>query len=535
MANTIKQKRGTTDPGASDLVVGELAINTTDGGVFTKTDGGTVVEVGASSGVTNNADDTDSIGLGTNALDSESAGLFHLSQNTALGVSAATRINTGGPNVAIGYKALFDATNSGHNVAVGWESLYSSNADSNTAVGSRALYFTSSGDKNVAVGRKAGHNNTTGAKCTFLGFEAGQSNTTGINNTLIGSRAGQAITTFGGVVAVGQDAASEQSHHNSSTFVGRDCGRNTKGNRNTAVGQGAQRGGGSNQCDENVSVGYHTLYNIGGGDNNTAVGSEAGKNVSTASSVTCIGRNAGKNITTGNDSICIGKDAGSNITTGANLIVVGTGAQPSSATATQEITLGSSSISSLRIPGLQSGASDGDVLTYNSTNDDLELSTPAGIPAGTIIHTVLSTAPTGYLKANGAAVSRTTYATLFAAIGTTFGSGDGSTTFNLPDLRGEFLRAWDDGRGVDSGRSINTAQSAAFASHNHTATDSGHAHTYRYPAYRTLDQGGSHGAYTYPSPLTTSTYTGYANITVGNTGGTETRPRNISVLVCIKY
>jgi len=50
MANTIKQKRGTTNPGASDLVVGELAINTTDGGVFTKTDGGTVVEVGSGGG-----------------------------------------------------------------------------------------------------------------------------------------------------------------------------------------------------------------------------------------------------------------------------------------------------------------------------------------------------------------------------------------------------------------------------------------------------------------------------------------------------
>ena len=50
MANTIKQKRGTTNPGASDLVVGELAINTTDGGVFTKTDGGSVVEVGSVAG-----------------------------------------------------------------------------------------------------------------------------------------------------------------------------------------------------------------------------------------------------------------------------------------------------------------------------------------------------------------------------------------------------------------------------------------------------------------------------------------------------
>jgi len=50
MANTIKQKRGTSDPEASDLVVGELAINTTDGGVFTKTDGGSVVEVGSGGG-----------------------------------------------------------------------------------------------------------------------------------------------------------------------------------------------------------------------------------------------------------------------------------------------------------------------------------------------------------------------------------------------------------------------------------------------------------------------------------------------------
>ena len=50
MANTIKQKRGTSNPTASDLVVGELAINTVDGGVFTKTDGGTVVEIGSGGG-----------------------------------------------------------------------------------------------------------------------------------------------------------------------------------------------------------------------------------------------------------------------------------------------------------------------------------------------------------------------------------------------------------------------------------------------------------------------------------------------------
>lgn len=60
----------------------------------------------------------------------------------------------------------------------------------------------------------------------------------------------------------------------------------------------------------------------------------------------------------------------------------------------------------------------------------------------------LSWAPAGWLKCNGAAVSRTAYADLFARIGTMFGGGDGYSTFNLPDYRGEFLRGFDDGRGL---------------------------------------------------------------------------------------
>lgn len=86
------------------------------------------------------------------------------------------------------------------------------------------------------------------------------------------------------------------------------------------------------------------------------------------------------------------------------------------------------------------------------------LSPGAAIPAGAVIFVAMNTAPSGYLKANGANVSRTTYAALFAAIGTTFGAGDGSTTFTLPDMRGEFPRGWDDGRGVDSGRAFGSAQ-----------------------------------------------------------------------------
>ena len=84
------------------------------------------------------------------------------------------------------------------------------------------------------------------------------------------------------------------------------------------------------------------------------------------------------------------------------------------------------------------------------------------IPSGAVMYFAGQTAPSGWLKANGAAVSRTTYAALFAAIGTTYGAGDGRSTFNLPDLRAEFLRGWDDGRGIDSGRAFGSAQRDAI-------------------------------------------------------------------------
>ena len=71
------------------------------------------------------------------------------------------------------------------------------------------------------------------------------------------------------------------------------------------------------------------------------------------------------------------------------------------------------------------------------------------VPLGTVLAFATKTASSGWLECNGSAVSRTTYAALFAIIGTTYGAGDGITTFNIPDLRGEFIRGWDNGRGVD--------------------------------------------------------------------------------------
>lgn len=117
---------------------------------------------------------------------------------------------------------------------------------------------------------------------------------------------------------------------------------------------------------------------------------------------------------------------------------------------------------------------------------------------GMVCYFAQSTPPAGYLKRNGAAVSRTTYARLFAKIGTTYGSGDGSTTFNLPDGRGVFDRGLDDGRGLDPGRVLGSYQDSANLSHAHGLNDPGHAHgvTDSGHVHGVADPWHSHGAWT---------------------------------------
>lgn len=143
-----------------------------------------------------------------------------------------------------------------------------------------------------------------------------------------------------------------------------------------------------------------------------------------------------------------------------------------------------------------------------------------GNVTGQVAFFAMSTTPNGWLKANGASVSRTTYAGLFSVIGTTYGVGDGSTTFGLPDLRGEFLRALDDGRGVDSGRGIGTAQGHQMQSHTHTIT----------PLQTT--SGTYAGVGTYNG---TNSSTPNSGATGGTSNSSENRPRNVALLACIKY
>lgn len=272
--------------------------------------------------------------------------------------------------------------------------------------------------------------------------------------------------------------------------------------------------------------------------------------------------------------------------------------------------------------------SSGQVVSSDGT-DVVWASLPT-IPTGTIIMSAATTVPNGYLECDGTAVSRSTYAALFAALqlsstvtitiaspgvitwtghtlkandpvmfttsgalptgltaSTTYyvvgasitantfqvsssaggsaintsgtqsgthtaihspwGIGNGTTTFNVPDLRGEWVRGWDHGRGIDSNRSFGSSQSEMIGPHNHTATSSGStssdgAHTHTTTTYDTggattgplvTTSGTSFGTAT-TSSNGAHTHTVTVTTTVNNNSGTENRVRNKAVMYCIK-
>ena len=183
----------------------------------------------------------------------------------------------------------------------------------------------------------------------------------------------------------------------------------------------------------------------------------------------------------------------------------------------------------------------------------------AGVPSGAVFCIAVASVPSGYLECNGQSVSRTTFAALFAVIGTQYGASN-SSTFKVPDLRGEFIRGFDNGRGVDSGRSVASSQSHQHPQHNHavsaSSTAGAHSHSLNYQRKHVEDTGGAAitdirreggdgdgGSQTFTND-TTSGFMNNASITVStsinqsNRGGTsnssETRPRNIAMMYVIK-
>ena len=254
---------------------------------------------------------------------------------------------------------------------------------------------------------------------------------------------------------------------------------------------------------------------------------------------------------------------------------------------------------------------------YTKAQVDAVIGGIQGVPSGTIIQAAFATPPTGYLKCNGPAISRTTYANLFnelvtkagytpqaftvsigspglftkashgfvggerlrlsttgalptglnttidyfviyvdantyrlsasqtapVAVNTSgtqsgthsylrsnWGLGDGSTTFNIPDLRGVPVRGLDDGRGIDTGRPLGSFQADQNLAHNHTINDPGHSHAALRDAGNSGPTVGAGGGPFYVS-TTSASGTG---ITINNNGGTEARMKNVALPFFIK-
>jgi microcystin-dependent protein len=137
----------------------------------------------------------------------------------------------------------------------------------------------------------------------------------------------------------------------------------------------------------------------------------------------------------------------------------------------------------------------------------------AASPVGSIVMMPGTTAPPNFIGVNGNLISRAAYPALWtyaqasgniastdaiwnsSTLYGSFSPGDGSSTFRVPDYRGYKLRAWDNGRGVDSGRAMGSLQGQSIQSHNHTVSDPGHNHGYSDPghAHSIADSGHAHG------------------------------------------
>ncbi len=162
----------------------------------------------------------------------------------------------------------------------------------------------------------------------------------------------------------------------------------------------------------------------------------------------------------------------------------------------------------------------------------------SSVPVGSVIAFAAATPPTGWFSCNGQYLSRVSYPRLFAVIGTTFGSSD-SSNFRLPDLRGEFVRGWDEGRGADLQRALGTWQRASLIVGEDLAN-----------TVNVAEIGGDHAKWGYDNPsaswvagLTGSVAARNGQFNASGSGPLDStfqmhlgavRPRNIAMLYCIR-
>ena len=192
-----------------------------------------------------------------------------------------------------------------------------------------------------------------------------------------------------------------------------------------------------------------------------------------------------------------------------------------------------------RITNLEPGVASTDAATVGQISNEF------GSPLGVVLDYWGTTPPEGYFFCAGQEISRSTYADLFAVIGTSAGAGNGSTTFNLPDYRGRVGAGRDNMNGTSAGR-LNTLSSstlgaaggaqthtlteAQMPSHTHTVTDPGHTHTYD-KAENTFG-GGATGSSASSTSGTTGTST--TGISIASAGGGAAHNNVQPTIICNK-
>ena len=411
MANEIRLKRGSgSDPSASDLVTGEVAVRTDTGKLFTKKDDGTVAEIsgGGSGGITvqdegstlsttgttlnfvgskvtasgTGATKTITVSnevttgsgntfAGNNAGASiQSGGLF----NTAIGDSAGRLLSTGDRNTLVGYYA-------GEKITTG---------ESNECFGVQAGESITTGNSNQAFGTASLKDLTTGSNNVGIGHSAGQNITTGQNNVLIGRNSGNAITTGSNVIAIGYQAADSLTTGVNNVVLGSQAGQNiTDASNNVIIGHTA--GYLLTSATSNTYIGRVAGYlsNPSGFSANTAVGEYSGYGMTSGTFNAFFGQSSGLAVTSGSQNTILGRYSGQNITTGSNNIVIGYNTTASSATVSNEITLGDANITKFRVPGIDVVLKDnggtptqGHVLTVDANGEASFAAASGGVDDG---------------------------------------------------------------------------------------------------------------------------------------------------------
>lgn len=276
----------------------------------------------------------------------------------------------------------------------------------------------------------------------------------------------------------------------------------------------------------NLSVGGNIILPNGGNINNLVVGNPANSTTLRALSTTEVGKlriretNTDYELIFGNPtiadpnlfSIIVKKDGTNNLYIKNNYNGIDSSAPLWIDRSTGAVNIGTLNVGAINNISTGGGSAGG---TTNANRNT--------IPAGAIMMFSSATIPQGWLECDGSEQLISDYRDLYAVIQQIYKTNSGldeSSKFQLPDLRGMFVRGWDHGRGEDPSRNLGTRQEDELKSHNH-------------PFYWGQNTGTALN--TTGNDVQNYSFHGIGGDHIGNTGGTETRPKNIALVYCIKW